>query len=349
MVLLAALSGVASGAAGQTGVGAEAPAQPQQPVLTETGEAAAVADPDGQTAIADAPAATSPDPAAPVDALLAEAQAAIADGRHEAAAGPLARAIALDAGRAETWALLAHLETLRSRPVDAQRAYERALAIDPEWAELHARLGHARAAAGDHLGARAAYLRALQLEAGNETARWGLQALPAPRLQPHAAAPDADSDGESGSINYRLELSLAYAAGPSLLFTAGALGGRLATDDVMAGLVVTAIALPATVHWINRRVGHGFAALLGWPGFTLGGALLGVLFVKDCGGGFCELGGLLIGGLVGAISWPILDIIAWGEYTPPRHQRTQASAAAQLGVWVLPTANSARAGVVARF
>ena len=264
-----------------------------------------------------------PDSAA-VDDLVANGIAHYNAGNHDTAIAVFEQALAVRPDDASLLGWRGMAELASGRVDKAVATLRRAAALEPSIADHQVRLGRAHEASGDVGAARLAYTRALRIAPQHPEARQALAALSGRRANdPERPRPPAEPVERS----YAAWLISAYVAAP-LLF--GALVA--ATDSEIA---VIGFLAPSAVHFGFEQPVRGLIAPLGMTGLTLVGAY-GIGFASNCDGLDC-IGAVVLGGLVGYVSWAVIDVAFFSSYTEAA-PRPAESGQLQLSPMVSPRA-----------
>ncbi|MDD9936864.1 MAG: tetratricopeptide repeat protein [Myxococcales bacterium] len=245
-------------------------------------------------------------------------------GNHDNAIAVFEQALAVRPGDASLLGWRGMAELAAGRVDKAVATLRRAAVLEPSVADHQVRLGRAHEASGDVGAARLAYTRALRIAPQHPEARQALAALSGRRANdPERPRPPAEPVERS----YAAWLISAYVAAP-LLF--GALVA--ATDSEIA---VIGFLAPSAVHFGFEQPVRGLIAPLGMTGLTLVGAY-GIGFASNCDGLDC-IGAVVLGGLVGYVSWAVIDVAFFSSYTEAA-PRPAESGQLQLSPMVSPRA-----------
>ena len=84
-------------------------------------------------------------------------------------------------------------------------------------------------------------------------------------------------------------------------------------------------AAPVITHFAYLDIGGGLISLFAYPATVIVGGLVGfALDTSQCGDdeSFCGFGGVVAGGLVGMVAWPLIDVLVlapatWRASHPP--------------------------------
>jgi hypothetical protein len=154
------------------------------------------------------------------------------------------------------------------------------------------------------------------------------QAYERPPIITPARRADSVPDETPLPPSFRPALALSYALGPLLGIGATALLGPWG---------LTFFAAPVLVHFAYLDPMGGLITLFAYPATVVAGVLAGIeLDTGPCedGDGFdmCNLDGIVVGGLLGALTWSLIDVLVlapktWRGNHPPERS---------VGIGVLP-------------